>query len=136
MNEIMLELREHNESVPCPLELPDEEALLTIEEELLLTLPKDLKDYLLEVSDVIYGSIEPVTAADPHAHTYLSDVAATAWEMGVPLTYIPICEQAGNYYCLTMEGPIVYWANGKDTDETWDSIWDWIEQVWLKKTNT
>lgn len=133
MNDIIAELRELNETVPCPLELPDEDALLTIEEELLMKLPGDLKEYLLLASDVIYGSLEPVTAADSQSHTYLSDVAAMAWEMGVPRAYIPICQIDDNYYCLTMEGPIVYWVNGKDTDQTWDSIWDWIEQVWMLK---
>ncbi len=133
MNDIISELRKLNETVPCPLVLPDEDALLTVEEELLIRLPVDLREYLLLASDVVYGSLEPVTAADPHSHTYLPDVAATAWEMGVPRAYIPICKVEENYFCRTLEGPIVYWANGKDTKQTWDSIWHWIEKVWMQK---
>ena len=134
MNEVVTDLRELNEDVPCPLELPDEEDLLNIEEDLLISIPKDMKDFLLSVSDVIYGSLEPVTAADPHSHTYLSDVAATAWEMGVPRAYIPICEHQGTYYCVTMESSVVLWADGQDTEEIWDSVWRWTEDVWMQKT--
>ena len=79
MEEILELLRDHNEMVPVPLELPDHDCLVEIEEEILLPIPRDIRTYLLEASDVVFGSMEPVTAADPNSHTYLPDVTATAW---------------------------------------------------------
>ncbi|MFE1817352.1 SMI1/KNR4 family protein, partial [Metapseudomonas otitidis] len=73
-----------NEPVPVPLELPDEDLLVEIEEELLINMPFGLREFLLTVSDVVYGSLEPVTVTDPQSHTYLPDVAANAWDAGVP----------------------------------------------------
>lgn len=125
-------LREYNEPVPVPLDLPDEDKLVEIEEEILLPIPRDVRTFLLEASDVVYGSLEPVTAADPNSHTYLPEVTATAWAMGVPRHLLPICEVNGCYYCAEPDGEIVFWRDDDLTDETWPSIWHWIRDVWLE----
>lgn len=125
-------LRDSNQPVPVPLELPDEDVLVEVEEQILLPIPRDMRTYLLEASDVVYGSLEPVTAADPYAHTYLPEVAAMAWAEGVPRYLVPLCEDNGNYYCVEPEGEVVLWCDGDLTDETWPSIWHWIHDVWLE----
>ncbi len=125
-------LRDYNEPVPVPLDLPDEDKLVEIEEEILLPIPRDVRTFLLEASDVVYGSLEPVTAADPNSHTYLPEVTATAWAMGVPRHLLPICEDNGSYYCAEPDGEILFWRDGDMTDESWPSIWHWIRDVWLE----
>ncbi len=132
MEEILELLREHNESVPVPLELPDEDQLIQIEEEILLPIPRDIKEYLLEASDVVYGSLEPVTAADRNSHTYLAEVTAVAWSLGVPHHLLPICEDRGMYYVADPEGEITLWKDGELTEETWPTIWYWVREVWLE----
>lgn len=132
MEEILELLRDNHQPVPVPLELPDEDDLVEIEEELLLAIPRDLRAYFLEASDVVYGSLEPVTVADPNSHTHLPDVAALAWSLGVPRYLLPICEDRGNYYCVDPEGEVVFWRDGDLTDDTWDSIWQWVRDVWLE----
>ena len=81
---------------------------------------------------MIYGSLEPVTAADPYSHTYLPEVAAVAWSLGVPRYLVPLCEDNGSYYCVEPEGEVVLWRDGDLTDETWPSVWHWIHDVWLE----
>ena len=90
MEEIIEQLREANEPVPVPLELPDEDQLVEIEEQLFIDIPFVFREFLLTVSDVVYGSLEPVTVTDPQSHTYLPDVAANAWDAGVDRSMIPI----------------------------------------------
>jgi len=132
MEEILELLRDHNEIVPVPLDLPEDDQLVMIEEELLLPIPRDMRQYLLEASDVVYGSMEPVTAADPNAHTYLPEVTALAWSLGVPRHLIVLCEFNGDYYCVEPEGEVVFWKNGELDEETWPSIWQWVRDVWLE----
>lgn len=131
MEDVIDDLRELNQPVPVPLDLPDEDQLVMIEEELLLPIPRELRTFLLEVSDVVYGTIEPVTAADPHSHTYLPEVTALAWDLGVPRYLMPVCEHRGVYYCVEQDGEVVLWKNGEVTDETWSSVWHWARDVWL-----
>jgi hypothetical protein len=132
MEEILELLREYHQPVPVPLELPDDELLVEIEEELLLPIPRDVRTYLLEASDVVYGSLEPVTVADPNSHTHLPEVAAQAWSLGLPRYLLPLCETNGNYYCVDPDGEVLYWRDGDLTDESWPSIWQWVRDVWLE----
>lgn len=131
MQDVIHKLRRKNQMVPVPLDLPDEDQLLDIEEALLISLPRDYRDFLLQVSDLVVGSVEPATAADPNSHTYLADIIAEAWNRGVPRDQIPFCEHQGSYYCLDMEERVQQWKGQGFTGEEWSSIWDWAEDVWL-----
>lgn len=134
MEDVIEQLRELNEPVPVPLELPDDELLVEIEEQILIGLPAELREFLLTASDVVYGRLEPVTVCDPQSHTYLPEVAAFAWSLGVPRDLIPICEDRGDYYCIRQDGIVVLWeADTEDlSGENWDSIWYWARDVWLE----
>ncbi len=135
MEEVIEQLRELNEPVPVPLELPEEETLVDIQEQILIHLPFALREYLLQVSDVVYGRLEPVTAADPQSHTYLPEVAATAWPLGVPREFVPLCEDRGNYYVVEDDGTVLLWEADTteiNEDETWESVWHWVRDVWLE----
>lgn len=135
MDEIIEELRERNEPVPTPLELPSEDDLVLVEEALLLSLPKDYRVFLLEVSDVVYGRIEPATATDPQSHTYLPEMAAIAWDQGLPRHLLPICERNQGYDCIDPDGEVSHWYQGTFEETTWESIWDWAHKVWLEQEN-
>jgi hypothetical protein len=134
MEEVIEQLRELNETVPVPLELPEEEVLVEIQEQLLIHLPFELREFLLKVSDVVYGRLEPVTASDPQSHTYLPEVTCTAWSLGVPRDLVPICQDGDDYYVVDVEGEVTLWsgADAELTDETWDSVWHWARDVWLE----
>ena len=125
MEEVIEQLRELNEPVPVPLELPEEETLVEIQEQILIHLPFALREFLLQVSDVVYGRLEPVTASDPQSHTYLPEVAATAWSLGVPREFVPLCEDQGNYYVVEEDGTVLLWEADTteiNEDESWESV--------------
>ncbi|MDO9319865.1 MAG: SMI1/KNR4 family protein [Gammaproteobacteria bacterium] len=130
MEDVIDILRERNEPVPVPLDLPDEDLLVEIEEELLISMPDDLRFFLLTVSDVVYGKLEPVTVTDRNSHTYLPEVAAVAWSLGLPRRYLPICESNGAYYCISQDGTVLLWDQ-RISDESWENIWQWAREVWL-----
>lgn len=134
MEDVIEQLREANEPVPVALELPDEDLLVEIQELLLIHIPDDMKAFLLTVSDVVYGSLEPVTVTDPQSHTYLPEVAANAWDAGMPREYVPLCQDGDNYYAVEEDGTVLLWDGDEEavTDETWDSVWTWARDVWLE----
>ncbi|WOG26568.1 SMI1/KNR4 family protein [Endozoicomonas sp. 8E] len=132
MEDVIDELREGAVEVPTPLELPDEDEIIEAEEQLLIPIPSDFREFLLQVSDVVYGSMEPVTIKDPYSHTYLPEVAAIAWDQGVPRDLLPLCEHNGNFYCVSAEGEVGLWTEGDLSEVTWPSVWHWAKDVWLK----
>ena len=60
IDEVLDLLREHNEPVPVPLELPDEDRLVEIEEELLLSLPAVAYHEEPCIDSKLYSSGKPV----------------------------------------------------------------------------
>jgi len=135
MEDVIEQLTEMAEVVPVPLELPEEEDLVEIEEELFLPIPFEMREFLLKVSDVVYGTLEPVTVVDPQSHTYLPEVAATAWSLGVSRELLPLCEARGGYYCVSQEGDVNFvkleeLSEGEEEEE-WTSVWHWVKEVWM-----
>ncbi len=132
MEEIIEELREHAETVPVPLDLPEEDDILNAQELMLISVPADYFEFLMTVSDLVLGNLEPATVADPHSHTYLPDVAAKAWHMGMPRHLIPVCELPRGFYCIDEAGVVFEWTRKEQlTDRSWESIWHWARDVWL-----
>lgn len=132
MQEIIEELRASAEVVPVPLDLPEEDDLLQVESEILLTLPSDYRTFLLEASDIVLGHLEPATAADPNSHTYLPELASKAWEEGLPRHVFPICEDKDAYYVMDEDGNICLWREGDFAEKQFESIWEWVREVWMK----
>ncbi|MFH8561433.1 SMI1/KNR4 family protein [Streptomyces sp. NPDC017988] len=134
MESVIEQLREANEPVVVPLELPDEDLLVEIEEQLFIDIPFVMRQYLLTVSDVVYGSLEPVTVTDPQSHTYLPEVAANAWDAGLPRDVIPLCQDGGDYYAVKEDGTVVRWDAEQEAfgEKSWESVWHWARDVWLE----
>lgn len=126
-------IRAAHQPTAYPSELPNEDQIVQVEEQVLMPLPDDLRAFLMTVSDVICGSLEPVTAADPHEHTYLPEVAALAWDKGLPRFLLPICEIADGYYYIDPDGAVGRWLYGHEEEGEieWPTIWTWATDVWL-----
>jgi hypothetical protein len=132
MQELIDELRDMAEDVPVPLELPEHDQLVQAQEQILMPLPHDFIEFIMEAGDIVYGTIEPVTVADPLSHTYLPEVTSTAWSLGMPREMVVVCEAHGGYYCIDEGGEIRLWKNHDYESETWENIWYWLRDVWMK----
>ncbi|BAP14642.1 hypothetical protein AS19_17910 [Alcanivorax sp. NBRC 101098] len=134
MDDIVDMLRERHDGGLIALELPDEDRLVEIEEQLLIPLPADYKAFLLSASDIVCGSLEPATVMDDYAHNFLPEMAANSWNQGLPRYLIPVCETPNGIYAMSQEGEVVLWQpeQGINEDEVWGSIWQWAREVWLE----
>lgn len=63
--------------------------------------------------------------------TDVGGVLQRAREVGVPEDWVPLCEDNGDYYCITPTGEIVYWSHNGATDEQWANLAAWISAVWI-----
>lgn len=118
------------------LELPDHDQLVEVEEELLMPLPGEFRRYLLTLSDTIYGTIEPVTAADPNSHTYIVDATAECWEAGMPRTHLCICKMNQGAWAIDQDGEVSWWLEGTEEmaqDPIYESWWHWVRDIWLDR---
>ncbi len=132
MQEVIEELKSRAESTAFPLSLPELEDVVEAQEAMLIDIPAEMREYLLQCSDVIYGSLEPVTLADPMSHTFLPEVAAEAWAEGLPRELLPLCQHEGGYYAVSDDGTVWTWSPSEDEpEECADGVWAWVRDVWL-----
>jgi hypothetical protein len=134
INEIAEQLQAASIETAFPLSLPELEDIVDAQEELLIHIPPALRDYLLHCSNVIFGSLEPVTIADPSYHTYLPEVAAEAWDRGLPRDLIPVCQDGDDYFAVSQDDTVHRWHAEEDhLEEISEDIWAWARDVWLAK---
>jgi hypothetical protein len=102
---------------PRPHQLPSEEALAAVEQELGLQFQPDYRAFLLRASDVCVGTLEPCVLPPGAGHCDIPKIAGDAWRVGVDRGYLPICEDNGDYRCLTPSGEVVYWSHNGAINE-------------------
>ncbi len=125
-------LRAVNEELTLPRRLPSAAEVTAMEKKLKLTLHPDFRQYFLELSDIICGSLEPVTLTDDGSHTFFPTVCQEAWDdHELPRDLVPVCADSGDYYAMKKKGEIVYWSADGDRDDTWPNLEAWLEEVWL-----
>jgi hypothetical protein len=130
--DVIAELRELNEPVPKPLRLPTEVEVDEAEHSLGLKFPEDYRGYLLEASDVVFGTLEPAIVTPDAGHLDLVEMSESAWEeMELPRELLPFCEDNGDYYCLSADGTVKFWSHNGTTDESWPDLATWIKEVWI-----
>ncbi len=133
MEDVIELLRDRCEDVPTPLELPEDDDLVLVQEQILIHLPDEYKIFLKEVSDVVCGTLEPATVTDENSHTYLPEMTALAWDIGMPRELIAICEAPEGYYCVEQDDVVRFWSREEGlTDDEWPSVWHWARDVWLE----
>lgn len=124
-----------NEPVPKPLRLPTLDEVSATERTLGIVFHSDYRRYLIEASDVVHGRLEPGTVVPGGGHTDLIPMVQAAWrDMGLPRELLPICEDNGDYYCITGSGEVVYWSHNGPTDERWPDLATWIQKVWIDES--
>lgn len=132
LDKAIKQLHKLNEPVPIPQRLPTVEEVNAAEKNLGVTFHSDYRRYLLEASDVVYGTLEPATIVPESDERNLWQMANEAWnQMELPRELLPICEDNGDYYCMNDKGQVVYWSHNGSTDEKWKNLATWIDQVWM-----
>ncbi|SMF48657.1 SMI1-KNR4 cell-wall [Alteromonadaceae bacterium Bs31] len=133
-NEIAEILRERSLKPAIPPEQPTMDDIVDVQEAMLISVPGELRDFLLNSSYEIYGHLEPVTIADSNCHTYLPEVAAEAWARGMPREFIPLCQDRSNIYCVSESGAVYIWNEtlGEEPEEVAGDVWEWVRDIWLE----
>jgi hypothetical protein len=133
IDDAIRELRSRNEPVPLPLRLPTVAEVDAAETRLGVRFPAEYRRYLLEASDVVYGTKEPVTITRPESRTDLFQVAHSAWQgYGVPRDLLPLCEDNADFYCMNAASEVVFWSHNGLSADRWPSLAHWIRDVWLE----
>jgi hypothetical protein len=136
LDEVIRKLRKLNEPVPKPMRLPTTEEVQEAERRLGVRFHPDYYHYLLQASDVVYGTKEPATLTLPGYFTDLLSICEVAWEKhGVPRNLLPFCEDNADFYCINEAGEVLFWSHNGRSRERWPNLATWIENVWIGESS-
>jgi predicted component of viral defense system (DUF524 family) len=93
---------------------------------------EELQIFFKEASTIFYGIYSPLLLSDdPSKNEGFSNALCYMKKMNAPKDWIPFCENNGDYFCIDAVDKVHYWSNSGASEEVWDSLSDWIENVWL-----
>jgi len=94
----------------------------------------DYRDFLRDGGNVANASFEAAVVLPGSGYCDLIEIAETAWnKMGVPRLYLPFIEDNSDYFCITPDGAIVYWSHNGTTQERWETLAHWYQQVCVER---
>ncbi|OFC72774.1 SMI1/KNR4 family protein [Alteromonas confluentis] len=80
-----------------------------------------------DLGDVPMEALEIVNPPS-YANIYTVQQEAKSDE-NFPEQLLPICEDNGDYYCLTLDGEVIFWSHNGLTDERWKNVTEWREAM-------
>lgn len=112
--------------------LPNDALINKYEITLGFSFTPEYKRVLKEVGNIFFGTIELLYLTEGEAfYGELRQTLHEARKQGLPESILPICEDNGSYYCIDNKGIIRFWTPDGYDDECWQTISDWIEDVWI-----
>lgn len=134
IDQVLELLKERRETVPKPLRLPTEIGVKQAELDLGFEFPEQYRKFMLEASDVVYGTLEPgLVLPDLMPYICLRNIAKNGWAIGVPKEVLPFCSDNGNYFTLSQSGNIGYYDHDDSSHrESEAEFKDWVMEDWLE----
>ncbi|MFP2422011.1 SMI1/KNR4 family protein [Pseudescherichia vulneris] len=132
LNEVIEELKAVSGGERNNIPLPDNALISQYEKDIGFSFPSDYRMLLQEVGNIYYRTIELLSiTADKEFYGELSTAMKDAISIGVPESWLPICEDNGSYYCLDQRGRVRYWTGDGGSEEQWPNLASWVKDVWI-----
>lgn len=114
--------------------LPDKSLIKKYEEKTGLMFSAEYKKFLEFISNAFVGYLSPFTLNEQLENKYgdLLWGISEGQKLGLPDDWVPICEDNGDYYCISPDGVIRFWDHNGSTDESWPDLATWVKDVWLE----
>lgn len=134
IDDAISELKGLSIDTPMKPDLPDDALLDRYEAKLDLKFPDDYRKFLKSASNVFVGTLSPLIATESmNSPTDILIGLSEARKIGLPDSWLPICEDNGDYYCLD-DDQVRFWSHNGSTNESWDNLATWIKNVWIDES--
>lgn len=125
--------------VNAAIQLPTIQEVQWAEQQLAIAFPPTYRTFLLQFSNVEFGTFELLQVNASLEASYLSMQRALAdarHYYHLPESLLPFLADNSDYYCfdLQSEAPdyaVIYWSHNGATSERWLNFLDWVERCWI-----
>ena len=132
LNEVLDELKSLRMTLPVAQYLPSDKVIDEYETEIGLVFPEDYRTFLKEASDSMLNGKDALRLTPERDHPRELCIALEeARQIGVPSNWLPICEDNGDYFCLTPDQSVRLWDHNGASHQSWPDLAAWIKEVWI-----
>lgn len=132
IKQAIAELKSVRMDLPKAQRLPDMKLVAAYQSELGIEFSDEYRIFAMEASDSIFNGKDALQmTANRDSPRELLMAVQEARQQGVPTSWLPICEDNSDYYCLLEDGSIRYWSHHGETKESWENLAAWIKDVWI-----
>lgn len=132
LNNVIKELITASGNERSNIPLPDDQLIAQYEKDVGFSFSSDYRKLLQEAGNIYYGAIELLSVTkDKSFYGELATAINDAVKIGVPESWLPICEDNGSYYCLDEKGCVRYWTGDGKSDDHWPNLASWVKDVWI-----
>ncbi|CAI3939292.1 unnamed protein product [Commensalibacter communis] len=112
--------------------LPNDTLLNEYETILEIKFSDEYRDFIKNIEHVLYNGLDNSSMDGIVIDVRnLLECTKEARTIELPRNWLPIVEDNGDYYCVRPDGKVAFWSHNGSTDETWDNIATWIQDVWI-----
>ncbi|ASV88293.1 SMI1 / KNR4 family protein (plasmid) [Ochrobactrum quorumnocens] len=134
ISNIIEEVNSLDDPTKRSLPLPDDALIHRYEIATGIGFSPDYKEFLKNVSNAFVGYLSPLTLNEEMGGVYgeLYTTIQHARSIGLPADWLPICEDNGDYYCITPDDSVRFWSHDGPSSEAWPNLSAWANEVWLQ----
>ena len=115
------------------LKIPTDIEIANAQVKLGFTFPAEYIAFIKSGYDLGDSSLEALEIVDPPSYADIYEALADARKFyELPVDLMPICEDNSDYYCINSNGEVVFWSHNGTTDEKWENVTEWRNQIALE----
>jgi len=109
---------------------PSDKEIEEAQERLGFTFPLEYIEFIKSGYDLGDAALEALEVSNPQSHVDIFEALESARKYyELPSGLCPICEDNSDYYCLNQKGQVVFWSHNGSTDEKWENVTEWRNQM-------
>lgn len=125
----LIEMQEDRFTSPIPL--PDDTVIEYVEHEIGLKLTDDYRYLVKNAGNIVLTQELLYLRSDREGRCNIIPSIASAREAGVPIEWLPICRDNGDYYCLLPDGSVKLWSHNHMFEGRWAHLSDWVVDCFI-----
>ena len=109
---------------------PSDKEIEEAQQKLGFTFPQEYIEFIKSGYDLGDAPLDALWVTNPPSYADIFEALESARKYyELPIDLCPICEDNSDYYCLNQKGQVVFWSHNGATDEKWENVTEWRNQM-------
>ncbi|MEZ8651990.1 MULTISPECIES: SMI1/KNR4 family protein [Vibrio] len=112
------------------IKIPTDVQISEAQDRLGFIFPSEYIAFIKSGYDIGEAPMEALEIVNPPSYADIFEALESARKFyDLPTELLPICEDNSDYYCINVNGEVIFWSHNGTTDEKWANVSAWREQM-------